>query len=77
MALIYFTKTSIQDDRLGADSAPLCDSDILKVMENLKRLKSGWKVRKTIVLYEGVNFLGKYTKDEILRKSTSKISIKL
>ena len=41
MALIYFTKTSIQDDRLGADSAPLCDSDILKVMENLKRLKSG------------------------------------
>ena len=41
MVLIYFTKTSIQDDRLGADSAPLCDSDILKVMENLKRLKSG------------------------------------
>ena len=46
-------------------------------MKNLKRLKFVGKVRKTTVLCEGVHFLAKYTKGELLRRSASKISIKI
>ena len=46
-------------------------------MENLKRLKFVGKVRKIAVLREGVHLLAKYTQDELLCRTASKISIKM
>ena len=73
--LIYFTKNSIRVGRLGRESASVCNIEILTVVENLKRLEFGEKARKAMCCEE-VHFLAKYTKNELLRRFTSKIFLK-
>ena len=67
---------SIRDGRLCVESTSVGNTDILTVMEIFKRLKFGKKLGKPLSC-EGVDFLAKYTKNELLRRSAaSKISIK-
>ena len=60
---------------MGMNSASVGNIDILTIMESLKRLKFGEKARKPLCC-ESVYFLAKYAKNELFRRSASKISLK-